>query len=283
MEPKVFIAVIVSAAFQAGWNFYTKSFQGDRGLLLVVGWGFTGIVLMPAGMLLAGPGAITRPAIFYAAASGLIHTTYVLLLGRAYGKGDLSVVFPVSRGGGIALTCAFALILGVEQVSLLGLIGILFVIAGIALVGLGKMDRLPTSGDGIGAALLVSLAIASYSLVDKIGTSHAPLLFYLGAMNLTPALILMPWYCRRRRSETLVILQTHKMRALLVASAGSAAYLIILWAFRHSPASYVVALREISIIFAMLLGVFVLKERLTRKKIAAIPAILTGIILIKFA
>jgi drug/metabolite transporter (DMT)-like permease len=283
MDIQVFLAVIFSAAFQAGWNFYTKSFQGDRALLLVTGWGISGLILIPAGVWIAGPDAVTPTAALFALGSGTIHTVYVLLLGRAYGQGDLSVVFPVARGGGIAMTCTAAVLVGTDTLSVTGLAGIACVIVGIGFLCAAKFAGAAGVKPGIPAALAVSLSIATYSLFDKIGTTRSPLVLYLGVMNLTPAVLLLPWYCTRRKPELADILRSHKTRALAVSGAGSIAYFIILWALRENPASYVVALREVSIAFAVVLGAVFLKEPLTRSKVAGIATILAGIALIKVA
>jgi uncharacterized membrane protein len=57
----------------------------------------------------------------------------------------------------------------------------------------------------------------------------------------------------------------------------------VIWAYSYAPAPYVLALREVSIVIASLLGILYLKESVTRLKIAGISLILIGIVLIKLA
>ena len=59
------------------------------------------------------------------------------------------------------------------------------------------------------------------------------------------------------------------------------AYAIVVWAFTHAPVPLVAALRETSIIFALLIGTLFLKEKLTLLKITSIFVIFAGVYLLK--
>jgi len=67
----------------------------------------------------------------------------------------------------------------------------------------------------------------------------------------------------------------------MISLAGSVSYIIILWAYTLSPAPFVVALREISIVITTVLGTFVLKEPLYKRKLGGIALILIGVLGIK--
>ena len=80
MEIDVFAAVIAAAAFQAGWNFFTKSFTGDRGILLVLGWAIIGLFLIPIGIVSSDMNAVPPSAAWIVLGSGVIHSVYVMVL-----------------------------------------------------------------------------------------------------------------------------------------------------------------------------------------------------------
>jgi drug/metabolite transporter (DMT)-like permease len=61
------------------------------------------------------------------------------------------------------------------------------------------------------------------------------------------------------------------------------AYVLVLWACLSTPIAVVSALRETSIIFALLLGTILLKEKLTVMKALMTIIILTGIITLRLA
>ena len=71
---------------------------------------------------------------------------------------------------------------------------------------------------------------------------------------------------------------------MVLGGGGSfIAYSIVTWAFTQAPIALVTALRETSIIFALLIGVFFLKERLNLIKLFSTFATMLGAILLRFA
>ena len=59
------------------------------------------------------------------------------------------------------------------------------------------------------------------------------------------------------------------------------AYWIVVWAFTQAPIALVVALRETSVLFAMLIAVFMLREKAGRWRWAAAALIVGGVVLIR--
>ena len=60
------------------------------------------------------------------------------------------------------------------------------------------------------------------------------------------------------------------------------AYATVVWAFTQASVPLVAALRETSIIFALLIGSFFLKEKFTLLKSVAVLTIFFGVIVLKF-
>jgi drug/metabolite transporter (DMT)-like permease len=70
-------------------------------------------------------------------------------------------------------------------------------------------------------------------------------------------------------------------RALIGGMASVAAYLIALWAMTQAPIAAVAALRETSVIFAALIGAWLLKEPLGRQRLAGACLVVLGIALLR--
>ena len=70
---------------------------------------------------------------------------------------------------------------------------------------------------------------------------------------------------------------------LFGGGASFAAYALVVWAFTLAPIALVTALRETSIVFAMLLGVLVLGERLSWQKILAVLLTIGGVLMLRFS
>ena len=70
---------------------------------------------------------------------------------------------------------------------------------------------------------------------------------------------------------------------LIGGGASFAAYAVVTWAFTQAPIALVSALRETSIVFTLLIGVFVLKERLDLAKLLSTMTTLLGAALLRYA
>ena len=278
----VFLAVIASSFIQASWNFYAKKSTAHKSALLLVGWMFFGLISTPLAAMFTDFSKFTADSIFYILLSGFVHCIYVLLLGWAYTVGEISVVYPIARGTGIALTAVFASWLKFDDISLTGIFGIAAIIAGTLFIGLKEAPN-KSKSKGFYAAILVGLIVSCYSLVDSRGVQHVPPWFFVAIMNLTTFIFALPIILTKFKVPVIDILKNRKREAFLVASGGSVAYLIILWAFTQSATAYVVGLREFSVVIASLLGIFLLKEELYKRKIAGLIAIMAGALLLKMA
>ena len=160
---------------------------------------------------------------------------------------------------------------------------------GVAVVGAGviSLALLPgrdglRDGTAAGLALVTGLFIASYSLVDGIGARLSGSSFaFFGWMAIGNGLM-MAAYLAFRAPESLRALPRKGGRVFL--SGGSASfigYALVRWAFTQAPIALVTALRETSIVFALLIGMVALKERPSGWKITAILVTLSGAVLLR--
>ncbi|AIF81473.1 hypothetical protein I862_04565 [endosymbiont of Acanthamoeba sp. UWC8] len=239
-----------------------------------------GFITLPITYYLSDFGGITKEFVFYIILTGVIHSCYLTLLGWSYKVGEVSIVYPVSRGTGIIGTSLLAIMLGIDKISFVGFIGILVLILGILSIAISKSV---TRNEVVFSASMVGIAISLYSVVDKLAVQFIPSLFYGSIMFISTALILSPFIIIKRKAQLLNTLRRYKLPSFIINVSMFSTYSIILFAFRNSPASYVVALREVSIIIATLLGTFFLKEEITKNKVCGISLIMLGAAVIKFA
>jgi uncharacterized membrane protein len=278
--------VLASSACHAAWNLAARKAAGDFVLFwLAQCTSVVTLSLLTAYVLWTNP-SIWPPspkALAFAAATGVLHAAYYRLLARAYELGEISLVYPIARGTGVALTAVLAWLLLNEQVNFVGTAGISLVLLGILILGGGPLLRGGAPTRGYIIAIGVGVSIAAYSITDKIGTNLVHPVVYMWLMQVGATMPL--WYFVKHRSvEQLLSVAAQRWRFLLLVGPGAVvSYLLILFAYTIGPVSYIVAARELSVVIGVILGVVVLKEQLTVSKMIAISTIIAGLVLIRAA
>jgi drug/metabolite transporter (DMT)-like permease len=271
----VFLAVLAAAFMHAGWNALIKVRLDP----------FLSISLMSLGMgaiSLACVGFVAVPAGWtwlWIGLSVVLHTGYKLFLVRAYRIGDLGQVYPLARGTAPLLTALGSAVLIGEVVSPSAGMAIAVLCLGILLMSL--------RGAGTGAklgrttvlyALGTSGFIALYTLVDGVGGRSAPSASSYTAWLFVLDGMAMGLVCVAVRGRAAVAGLVPAWRTGLGTGALSlGAYWIVIWAMTQAPIAAVAALRESSILFALVLSAVMLKERLTAWRITAAVLILAGV------
>lgn len=278
MSLSVMSIVLLAAMLHATWNFLVKNTDDKFLSMGAVVLGHTPFALA-AIICSPSPSIESLP---YLVAGALLHVGYQLFLLSSYRIGDLSQVYPLARG--IA-----PLIVAAVSVTALGVRLTGIELAAIVVIGTGITSlTLVRRGDGLrnGRAVFFSLmtggCIAAYSLVDGIGAREAgTALGFYGWLSLINGLIfaaIMRWI---RPGTVSKIVTNQWPLALKGGGASFLAYAMVIWAFTMAPIALVTALRETSIIFAMLLGVFVLKERLDLAKVLSTALTLLGMVMLR--
>lgn len=287
MSGRAIALVLCAAVIHAAWNALAKRAHHPTVFL----WSSVAVatlVLAPLGLRYVPAEGIPSSAIPFVIATTLIHAVYFYALARGYASGgDLSLVYPIARGLGVALVPVTALLLLDERPSPLGAAGVALVVAGIAAISLasregglrGNKYRLAR---GTGWAVLTGLTIAAYSLVDKVGVSRLHPLPYLGLLGVGMTLVLVPVVWRARAA--LVHEWRVNWRAILVASTlNLTSYLLVLFAFRLAKTGYVVAAREASIVLSVLIGWLWLGESGPGRRLVGAAVVLAGVACVALA
>ena len=266
------LALVVLAGFiHASWNIAAKKADGDVRFVA-----FTALVLMvfwaPVGVWVGWQqvplwGVIEWTLVL---ASALIHVGYFIVLLRGYRKADLTVVYPLARGSGPLLSSMVAIVFLGEQISALGLAGILGVVGGVFLIaggpGLWKAAHDPLQQarvrTGIFYGASTGLFIASYTVIDgyavKVALMSPILVDYVG--NLLRLVFLLPTLMRER-SVVAQMWRKQRRYALIVGIFSPVSYVLVLYAMQVAPLSHVAPAREVSMLFAALLGGHLLGEK----------------------
>ncbi len=278
MSLTVMIIVLCAALLHASWNFLVKRAEDKYLSMSAVVVGHIPFALV-AVLWAPLPKASSLPFLITGA---LLHVGYQLFLLASYRFGDLSQVYPLARG------VAPLLVAGVSVLAL-GLSLSTVELGAVALIGCGIMSlTLVRRADGLRngragvLAFFTGAFIASYSLVDGLGArAAATALGYYGWLSMINGIAFAVLMGRLRPGTVNRLIRGELRLALVCGGASFLAYALVTWAFTQAPIALVTALRETSIIFALLLGVFVLKERLDLTKALATLVTLLGVGLLR--
>src|ERR1051325_2795499 len=286
MSPLALLLVLLAALCHSAWNLIVKT--DARPLEIQSGALVVGTVVCAPVLFFYSPWTLPPQAWVAIAVSALFESAYVFALTSAYGAGDMSLVYPVARGTGTVLVAPLAVLLLGERLSPQGVIGIALVVGGIFVSrGLGRGAlRGWMVGRGhhraLGWALLTGVFIASYSLVNKVGVTLAPVPLYAFLVFLADAVLvrlLQAWWgappALRRDAAW--------GRMIVVGMLMMGAYLAVLVAMSQAPVSYVVATREVSVVLAALFGALILRARHSAARVAGAVVIFGGLCAIALA
>jgi drug/metabolite transporter (DMT)-like permease len=266
--------VLFAALLHASWNALLRS-GADRL------WSMTVMCIAIAMVCIVAAAFMVPPAIEswgYALLSGLLHVGYNLFLVRSYRVGDLGQIYPISRGSSPVLITLGAAIFAGESISPGELLGVTLVSAGIiSLAFKGRSLSVPSLPYALGTGCF----IAAYSVVDGIGArlSGAPLAYTVWMCALWG--VLMPLvYIGLRGPRSLCSVRPGTVTAVVGGLVSLLAYGMVIYAMNEAPLGAVSALRETSVLFALLIGYVFLGETLTARRILACVVIASGAVII---
>jgi drug/metabolite transporter (DMT)-like permease len=218
----------------------------------------------------------------YIALSVLLHQGYVIFLLLAYRSGDLSHVYPLARGSAPLIVALLAITLAGEVLTPKALIAILMMAVGIMSLSLTRGAQRLSEPWAVFFALGAGLFIAGYTVTDGIGVrlagnAHSYAAWMFGLEWIPIAIYVL---ATRPVFDLSQIGRLWKP-AIFMGLMSVAAYWAVIWAMSVAPIALVAALRETSIIFAVLFGVLFLKERLNLTRLAATVSTLAGAVLLK--
>jgi drug/metabolite transporter (DMT)-like permease len=279
--PRAVLGILLGAAMlHAGWNLLVKQARHKQVFLM---WSnLCSLICFPAVFFLPPLPAQVYPLVLLSAA---VQALYLLSLTWAYSLADFSLVYPIARGSAPLLLTLLSTLFLKQAPSRPGLFGIVLLVMGLITVGTGsswkQLASTRWSRSGVAAALLTALCIAVYSTLDGAAVhrtdpfTYATWLFGLSALLSTPLLL---W--RAGTKLALREFQAYWPRIFLVGFLLVLTYGAVLVAYSLGSVSYVGSIREVSIVFAALLGWQVLREELGWIRTLGALLIFAGILMI---
>lgn len=280
MPIDVFLMVLMAALLHASWNALVKA-DGDR-LALIKVLSSTQLVLSLCLVpFVSAPAPDSYP---YIAASGILNIGYMLFMNRAYQAGDLSLIYPLARGVAPLVVAGISIWFLGEQLSHAGKFAILLIALGVASLALARGIAHVRDLRPVLLALTTGGFIASYTIVDGMGaraagTAHG----YMVWVSLVAACLTVGsihWLQRGRRDR---IGQRSLVNGIASGVISYTSSWMVIWAMTLAPIALVSALRETGVVFAVIIGVVVLKERLNLARLLSIATALIGTAILKFS
>lgn len=270
MPLSAFALILLAGVIHAGWNIAAKKANGDARFSFQTSV-FNMLIWAPVGITLGWnvvPGwGLTEWG--FVVLSGVLHIFYFIVLLRGYRRSDLTVVYPLARGSGPLLSSLVAVLFLGEKISLFGVAGIAGVVIGVFLVAGGpklwRKAQDPVQRErvhkGIRYGVLTGGFIAAYTVADSYAVKFlamSPILLdYFG--NLVRMVLLAP-VALKDRATTARMWREQWKYALLVAAVSPVSYVLVLYAVQQAPISHVAPAREVSMLFAALIGGHLLRE-----------------------
>jgi len=276
------LLILASALIHASWNFLLKKSGGGAGLISASCVASLVVYAPAIAAVVWWQGYRPEPIHFLLMfTSGMIHTVYFLTLDRAYRSGgDLSIVYPLARATGPLITIVIAIVLLGERPGFFALAGAALIgISALLLTGNPLAWRKNGSGKAAGFAILTGCIIALYTVCDKTAVAKwlvPPLIFDWGC-NLFRSLVLIPYTEKRQPGATLKAWRERRGTIMAIACLSPLSYIFVLWAMVFTPVSIVAPAREVSILFAAILGAHFLREGDLGRRLVAAAGMVLGI------
>jgi drug/metabolite transporter (DMT)-like permease len=270
MSPAVVGLVLFAAALHATWNAVLRS-GADRLWSVTVMSFATTVVAIPFAVVLPLPASPSWP---YLLLSSCLQVGYSVFLVYAYGQGELGRVYPIVRGSVPLLVTLGGFLLAGQHPSAVSLLGVVLVALGIMSLALGRRRATAKS---VVLAFITGLFVASYVTADGIGVRLAgdPRAYAAWIFLIYGALMPTTFMAVRGRLA-LDVLSAETLKALAGGVISLIAYVAVILALALGPIGPISALRETSVIFAVLIGRIFLGEALTMRRLAACAVIAFG-------
>lgn len=271
-----FLAVMLSAIMHASWNAIVK-IGGDRLSSMALIDSFCFLVALPIVFLVPLPAPQVWPFLLVTVT---LEVGYKLSLVAAYNRGDFSQAYPLMRGSAPLMVAMILLLTGAERLGPGGY-------AGIALICIGLVSLVrwrSQSPDLMAFALLAGACLACGTVIDGTAVKrYGDVFSYIAWLQLLSH-IFMPGFAFSQRGRALLTLFRQEWKRAWIGGINRlGSYALMLWAMTMAPVTKLAALRESSVIFAALLGHFLLREPFDKRRLVATALVVAGIVTLQLA
>ena len=280
MSTTIFLVILFGALLHAFWNTLIK-LSPDKPLETSL-MNLTGSVLALPILLIVGiPDLSVWP---YIAVSLALHIIYYYSLAKAYQWGDMSLTYPIMRGVAPLILLGLSVLLNADSFTSQQTIAIFSIGFGLIFLSLTPQKN-QNLMKAISFAILNAFIIALYTMVDGLGVRASENTFSYIAMLLFIDGFLYSAIIFNQRSWSIKSIGEYSIKRwpffLSGAIATVSSYGMALWAMTMAPIGVVSALREVSVVFALLIALFFLKEQFGKYRWIGVLLIFAGVILIR--
>lgn len=281
------VPVLVSAGLHAQWNFLLRRAGGGT-LIVALSKIAEAALLLPVFLVMLAAIGPPAPSRYFPAVGigGLLVLANYLALAAAYRQGDLSLVYPVARGGIFLFLPVLGLLAFDERLGAASWVGLLLILGGTVCLPLESLRRSALRNLGvrlrsgaIGFALLAAFTAAGYTIWDKYAVGFLDAFLYFYGYTALMGVFFGGMIARVPRTEVSEQWLAHRGPIVLIALLNSTAYLLVLLALRTGASTQVLAVRQLSIPIGVLLGWRFLAERLSPSRAVGAILITLGCIL----
>ena len=284
MSGSVFMLVMVAATLHVLWNTLVRTCRNKAAFALLTSLTALLMLLPTVFFMRAEVSGLPGVAAWgWAALSGLFQASYTMLLFRAYAEGDLSMVYPLSRGIAPLFTLVLGGILLNDTISLAQGAAVVVISAGVFAVGISTHLIRRLFRTAILPALAAGLMIAGYHLVDRqamLMHNAPPPVTYLLMLHIFLAVFVSAWVvvaCGEGISSLVNEWRHNCWGVLIVGLCTPLSYGLIVAALRSGNVTQVVAVRNIGIVFSALVGWGILKEKVSPARLGGSLLIALGV------
>lgn len=281
-------AVVLSAALHAIWNYLLRRAGGSRTVaaLSIVA---EALFLLPLGLVMLVSSGGSLPVFWFlgaiTVAAALALANYAALM-AAYRRADLSLAYPVARGGVFLFLPLLGFVVFGERIDGRGWLALALIVGGIMMLpltgfswqALGELRR-HLRERALAFALLAAAATAGYTVWDKYAIQSLDTFLYFAGYTV----LLGVWFAiallRSPRAEVRDEFRRHSMSIVLIGILIAVSYLLVLVALRDGASTQVLAVRQLSIPIGVLLGWRLLRESVTGPRVIGSSLITAGCIL----
>ncbi|MGF1750057.1 multidrug transporter [Vibrio cionasavignyae] len=290
------ILVVCSALLHAGWNILGKS-NGGSGYSFTLGAALAPLILLSPYLLwcLAVIGVDNLSAKFWGLLllSAIGQVIYLVGLLKAYNLGDIGVMYPIARALPVLMVGLGTVVIG-QTLTVNAWFGFAVLTLGCLIIPMRHFTDLRLSSYanvGVFWALIAAIGTTIYSIVDKQTlswiqletdglSSHQIAIFFLGMQFAAIAIVLITWLLLTGKRHELALTWQYRYRSATAGIMMALTYGMVLFAMTMvDNVSYVVALRQVSIIFGVLMGIWFLNEKWFYTRGVGVSLVLAGLII----
>lgn len=281
----VIFAVLASALLHSVWNMLVKG-QSDK-LTMMLTIAIVQCLIALAMVPFLGPPV--PEAWPWLLAAAVPHTTYKIALAKAYELGEMTKIYPISRGFSVLCVTVLSVVLLDEALTLTMLAGISLIVVGVFAISSPEgATPFRLSNIALALCLAAGVSVAAYTLLDGIGVrigpearSLVPIATFAAWLFILDGIGMMAFMLFYRGRTAFVDAAGTGAKGLLAGTAAFSCFWIAIWALAHAPIALVAALRETSVLFSLMLGRLFLSETVTGKRAICACVTFGGILILQ--